>query len=193
MSSRSRASAIVAYDGVTPPSPRLAQSSMRPAPPSCAASAEATEFAATSSSGARSAIGSVRTVRREQRVLLFRVADGVREALLDRPRADVAMLVDREEADLRVLRELGSALEDALDRHAARVLGRMARAHHLDDEEAAAVADDFLADAGRGRAADVVVDVKPGADDRAVADAAVELPRHAARRARAGEIAFRVD
>src|ERR1700752_540883 len=124
MRTRSRTSAIVAYEGVRPPSPRLAQSSMRPAPASCAASAEAGELAAISSSGAPSVdMRSVRALRRNQRILLARIAHRVRKAFLDGPRPDFAAPVEREEADLRVLRERGPAPEDARHRFAACFFG----------------------------------------------------------------------
>src|SRR5690348_13411503 len=194
MRRRSRARAIVAYEGVRPPCSRLAHNSIRAAPASCAASAEASELAAISSNGAAAVLmRSVRTLRGNQRILSARIAHRIRKTLLDRPCTDFAALVECEKSDLSVLRECGFAFDDARHRFAARRFRRVAVAHQFDDEKAADVADHFFADSGRSRGSNIVVDVKAGADDRAVADAAMEFPRHAARRAGAGEIAVRVD
>src|SRR6185369_5096358 len=122
MRTRSRVSAICAYDGVSPPTSSAAHSSIRFAPPSCAANADASELAAISSTGLLSAITnpqlsfatlppsthslqpppprpqpsalspkSVHARRRQQRILLLRVADRVAESFLQRVGADVAV------------------------------------------------------------------------------------------------------
>src|SRR5438128_26627 len=64
---------------------------------------------------------------------------------------------------------------DAANGDVAGFLGGFAGAHGFDNENAAADADDFLADAGSAGGAGGVIDVEAGADDRGVADAAGEL------------------
>src|SRR5262249_31767496 len=81
---------------------------------------------------------------------------------------------------------------DALDGQLARLLRRLAGAHGLDDEQAAADADDLLPDARAAGGAGGVVHIKPGADDRRIADAAVALVGQARGGADAAEVALLV-
>src|SRR5262245_9964334 len=68
-----------------------------------------------------------------------------------------------------------------------------AAAHFLDDEERAEIEEIGLAASGRSRRADFPVDIKSRAENRRVARATGNLPRQAARRRDAADVALRVD
>jgi hypothetical protein len=92
-------------------------------------------------------------------------------------------------ATFRARKATAGGCIDALHRGFAGLLGRLAGAHLLDDEEAAAAADDLFADARGPGGAGGVVDVEAGTDDRRIADAAGEFVGQAAGRADAAEFA----
>ena len=116
-------------------------------------------------------------------VCAARVGDRIGEARQQAERADIALRVEREEADLDAADRIAAQLGDMPDHLFARRLRRRAGAHRRDDARRAGDARDFLAEPGRGGTADAGLDVQARPDLRRIADPAAHLERHAGGRA----------
>src|SRR5262249_12415771 len=109
-------------------------------------------------------------------------------------RADQAVFADGDERrSVVAVLFRGTFAEQIADGLLAGLLWRSSLLHAHHDAVTETGFQDLVSVSGGRRAADLVVHIEAGADDRGVAHAPRNLPRHAARRAADGEIAVHVE